>query len=552
MTALRVLGQMARADFLERTRRYGFFVMLAAAVYAGHGFLPPNPGPYATMQLGGHRGIYNSAWVGTLVALLTGVFLSLFGFYLIRNAVERDRTTRVGEILATTPLGRVQYTVGKTLSNFMVLAVMTAVVAVAAGVVQVVRGEHPGVSPWALGAPFLFLTLPVMLLTSAVAVFFETTPGLRGGFGNVAYFFVWTAGLVATGAARDDTSLGGNDLLGTGLVLPDMVRACRAAFPDYDPAHASFSMGITFRDAGWQLTTFTWPGVHWTLAQVAPRLVWVAVALGVATAAAIPFDRFDPARAHAAGARRDRRSKRRGPAVEPDAGAVSDPGDGIRGAAPAPAHVTPLGEGAFGGSPVSRLATSVSAELKLMLRGLTRWWYVPWLALTAFAIFLPLEAVRLHVLPLVWIWPVLLWSPLGTRERRHGVDPILFSAPHPIGVQLAALWTSGALVALATGAPIAVRLAIAGDGAGLLAWLVGAAFIPALALALGIWTGTPRTFEAVYTMLWYAGPLQPLWALDFMGASRAAIERGMPAVYLAITAVLLAAATLGRRRQVRG
>lgn len=554
MTSLRVLGQMARADFLERTRRYGFFVMLAACVYAGNGFLPPNPGPYTTMQLGGHRGIYNSAWVGTVVALLCGVFLSLFGFYLVRNAVERDRRTRVGEILATTPLGKVQYTVGKMLSNFAVLATMTTVVAVAAGVVQVVRGEHPAIDPWALGAPFLFLTLPVMLLTSAVAVFFEVTPGLRGGFGNVAYYFVWTFALVMSVTASDNQLRETQDLIGTGLVVPSIAAACHAAFPSYDPATGGMTMGLNFRGSGWALTTFSWDGVRWTLGSVAPRLVWVVLAFGVAAAAAIPFDRFDPARARVAGVAREKRRKRKcdaNAAGDSMADVTPDTTEGIA-AASVPARVQPLAPDALGGSFLSRFAACVSAELKLTLRGTSHWWYVPWIVMAAFAIALPLGTARLRVLPLLWIWPVLKWSQLGTRERRHGADQILFSAPHPIGVQLAALWASGLILALATGAPMAARLAIAGDGAGLFAWLVGAAFIPALALALGVWTGTPRTFEALYTMLWYAGPLQPIWPLDFMGASREALARGMPFFYLAVTLMLLAAATLGRRRQLRG
>jgi hypothetical protein len=44
------------------------------------------------------------------------------GFFVIKNAVERDRRTGVGQILATTPISKLQYTLGKTLSNFAVLA----------------------------------------------------------------------------------------------------------------------------------------------------------------------------------------------------------------------------------------------------------------------------------------------------------------------------------------------------------------------------------------------------------------------------------------------
>jgi hypothetical protein len=67
---------------------------------------------------------------------------------------------------------------------------------------------------------------------------------------------------------------------------------------------------------------------------------------------------------------------------------------------------------------------------------------------------------------------------------------------------------------------------------------------------MGVWTGTRRTFEAFYTALWYVGPLQPVPVLDFMGASREAVERGMPAIYAGITVLLLGVAVLGRRLQL--
>jgi hypothetical protein len=107
------------------------------------------------------------------------------------------------------------------------------------------------------------------------------------------------------------------------------------------------------------------------------------------------------------------------------------------------------------------------------------------------------------------------------------------------------------VVALVTGAGAGVRWLIAGDWVHLCAWLTGAMFIPAAALALGVWSGTSKLFEGLYTALWYAGPLQPTAALDFMGASPNLSAR-IPALYLAATVGLLIAAAIGRRRQIRG
>ena len=141
MKSLRALYHLARADFLQRTRSYGFLITLGVTLYVAYLFIPPNHSSYATMQIGGHRGLYNSAYLGSLMALLISPFLSLAGFYLVKNAIDRDIQTGVGQILATTTLSKPLYTIGKTISNFAVLAVMVAIMGVAAVVMQFVRRE---------------------------------------------------------------------------------------------------------------------------------------------------------------------------------------------------------------------------------------------------------------------------------------------------------------------------------------------------------------------------------------------------------------------------
>ena len=95
-----------------------------------------------------------------------------------------------------------------------------------------------------------------------------------------------------------------------------------------------------------------------------------------------------------------------------------------------------------------------------------------------------------------------------------------------------------------------LRLALTGDLVSLLGWFAGALFVPALALALGVWTGSSRVFEAGYLFLWYLGALEGMPALDFTGASAASQGMGMPFVYLGLSAGLVALAMIGRWRRV--
>jgi len=83
---------------------------------------PPPAEDY--IRLGDYRGVYTSAWIGVMVSMVTTCFVSLVGFYIVKNAIDRDRQTGVGQILATTPLSKSSYLLGKFLSNFAVLASM--------------------------------------------------------------------------------------------------------------------------------------------------------------------------------------------------------------------------------------------------------------------------------------------------------------------------------------------------------------------------------------------------------------------------------------------
>jgi hypothetical protein len=90
------------------------------------------------------------------------------------------------------------------------------------------------------------------------------------------------------------------------------------------------------------------------------------------------------------------------------------------------------------------------------------------------------------------------------------------------------------------------------DGDAVFTWMVGALFIPSLALALGVWSGSSKLFQLTYLVLWYAGPMQGIQRFDFMGLDSAeAVADGTSVAFIAAGVVLLALAAAGRRRQLR-
>ncbi|MFE0225115.1 hypothetical protein ACFW0U_30540, partial [Streptomyces albidoflavus] len=270
---LRTLAGLTAGDFKDRVRRPVHLVVLLAAVGLGCLAVPPADGRWVILALGEYRGTYTSAYVGVATALAGGLWLTLGGFYVVRKGLARDEETRVGQILAATPARTVLLLAAKFLSNFLVLASMLGVLAMTALCLQLVRGEDRGVDPVALFQPFLVMALPLLALTAAAALLFETVPVLRGGLGNIAWFCV--ALVVGIKGQSADAPFGG---FGAGPAADSLRAALTEEFGK--AGDHTFSLGLT--QIPEPLTSFRWDGFTFGGDFLVSRLLLVAAAVALA------------------------------------------------------------------------------------------------------------------------------------------------------------------------------------------------------------------------------------------------------------------------------
>ncbi|MGA3045179.1 MAG: hypothetical protein ABSD67_01035 [Terracidiphilus sp.] len=547
MMRARALYHLVRADFLERVRRYSFLLTLAFSVYLGYAVYSGQ----MVLQLDKYRGVDNSAWLGSVIGLVGSVWLSLVGFYVVKNAIQSDRQTRLGQILATTPISKGFYTLSKALSNFVVLAAMILVLAFAALVIQLLDRSDSRIDLFALLSPVLFFGLSAVAVTAALAVLFESLPVLHGGVGNILYFFLWVfllafgSGTIAEGVS-DDGFHHFADYTGIVSVMSQMQNQVHKLDPQYSGG-ASFNIG----NMNPTTKTFLWTGLIWTPALVLSRGMLFVLAGALALLAAVFFDRFDPARASWLPQKRPkltREPESHEPALASIRGSLS-----AENIAHLPqshlsaAHLVPLTRtGALSVSRV-RFFTLLGAEVRLLLRGHAWWWYTVAVGLFIACLASPLEAARSGVIVAAWIWPALIWSQLGTREAQFSTGALVFSAPHAVPRQLLATYAAGVVVAAVAGGGLGLHLLFARDFSGFAAWACGALFIPALALVLGVTTGSRKFFEALYVVWWYVGPLHHIRDIDFMGTTA---QSSTPAGYLAAAAALLLIAYEWRRAKL--
>ncbi|HTR98646.1 MAG TPA: hypothetical protein VML00_02780, partial [Bacteroidota bacterium] len=515
----RGLAWLVKADVLERTRRYGFLVTIIATLYLG--YLVDNG--TVGVHMGRAHPLPTSAWTGIMMALCTVTFVCMIGFYVVNNAVARDRETGVGQILAATSMSSLMYVAGKQLSNFIVLAFVTCILAAGGLLIQAFEGT--GFAPWLLLGPFLFLAFPAMFFTGALAVLFECVGLFRGVFGNILYVFLFSA-LVMLPMETGSRAL---DVYGLKFAMDALQADVRAAVPDYDGNFTIGTGAVTYA----KTTDIRWEGIHWNAADAAQRALPLLYAALLTLTAGLLFDRFSKFSGEKAARAK---STRRFLSLFAFARFIPRMTGTLFEAVAAPWLYTRM----------------LLAETRLMIRGLPWWWYTAGLGLWVASVSLDLNAARENVLPFLWLLPVLLWSATGTREARHGTCGVMFSAPRPLARQFMAAWGAGVIVALIAASGLMVRLGVAGDRGALVALCAGAIFIPSLAAALGVWSRTARTFEAIYVALWYLGPLHHIPQIDFMGTTDRAVAAGSPAVFAAGAAVLFAAAVRGRRKQISG
>lgn len=528
------LYAIAKADFLQRIRSYGFLITLGICLVSALGIIPPAGATYSGVLFGQSRGLNTCAWIGMAATIVFTIYIFLAGFYLINNTVKRDEETGVGQIIASTPVTSFDYLTGKMLSNAAVLFSMLGVLALAGLLIFLIRGEGGGFQPGRMLMPMLLILPPGLILLSGIAVFVETIPRLPRGFVNIAWFFVWTTVLSLSMISMEKLRVATAptqiaDATGVWTVM----NRVESEIEVKDPAYKRGTINIAFPLTQDTQTTFRFDGnLPYGLTWIA-RWVWLPAALLLLGLASCWFRRFDSTRT----SRRERKEGRR-PLRVPSPGDLPGSGPGL------PAFQTlPAPESRFS------LVLILKSELRLMLLGRPWWWLAVTAGLFVATIFTPLAIAHGILLPVLWFWLIRLYSGIGSRESTYRTFEYLFAAPQPLARQLPAALGAVVLLHLTLALPLLIRNLAAGNLHGIAGIFAGALFLPSLAMALGAWTGGSKLFEVVYTILWYVllnkGP-----AADYLGGLEGAASPGQPLIYLSLACLCTLLAIQGRRRRI--
>lgn len=486
---------LIKSNIIKQTRSYIFFMIMGISIFLGLLCVPGASSNYEIFYLGGVRGVYNSAWLGVLSAVLPVMLLWLPGFYLLRSQITEDKALKIGQMIASSPVSKTQYILGKLITNFSILMVLQLIFLVAIMMMQLIQHESTVFSILDYILPLVYVTIPYLLVLASLTILFDVVPFLKGVFGNTVIFILWLVFSTVSIANPRNCF----DLFGLGTLLDSMLEGAREYFPNLPDAVSFGYYTATSK------STFVWDGISWSPNFLMVRLIWIGVAALITELSVLVFNRF----------REDVNTKK-----------VKSPKNKIN-------HLhsksntnekTSISASHFQAPP--RLSTvkrgnrvplfgMLLGELKIMLRGHSVWWYLIVLTSIALTPFVTSGDSEKWI-AVSMLLPLSIWAQMGNREKICGTESfILSSCPAP--TKWLVTWLAGVIIALMMSLGMFAKIILLSQWHYLLPWMVGAIFIPTLALLLGGFSGNGTFFEALFIALMYFGPINSMGPSDFMG-----------------------------------
>jgi hypothetical protein len=494
---VRYIYPIIKADYLQRTRSYAFLITLAITVYGAYSFVPPPSANYTTLTIPGYTGVYNSAWVGYISAMMTTIMVSLWGFFLISSGIQKDIDTEVGLIVATTRITNLNYLLSKFLSNFLVLLSITGVTFLVSILMFFVRRDGYPLILSDFILPYILFAIPALFFVSALAVAAEVF--IRGNTILKSIAFIFVFGLILGRIVQTENSKAGvlMDVFGIKTMSSSVLETVNAK---YHTNIQAFSMGFNFHRHKQVLQTYTWTGISWTTIFLLSRLLWIFMGLAVVYISSLFFHRFD--------FKQPLRSKKRIQIAEQ---AVLN--KEVIYSEPVAINLSKLPKL----TPNYGISPLIKTEFLLLIRKGSRWMWLIVAAIWIAMIFVQLPIAYGILLPVLWFLQVTRWSELATKEKANRLHYFTYSSYEPLKRMLPSQILAGTILAIVLALPLIVRFGLLLNGYAVFNVINGAVFAVLLAVCLGILSGGKKLYEVLLFMITYV-LVQNGTYVDYLGA----------------------------------
>ena len=260
--------KIVQLDLYNRIRKTNWWFACLCMIAITLFIFPDSSAGYAVLDINGYRGIYNSAWMGESLALVSSSFVLLFGYYLLSGFVAQEKTSQIQSLLLSSSFTINQYLSTKFVVNVLLLNIIGILMIAAAMLQQLIAQEQSTIYITSYILPYLVLILPVTIMVSCFALLFDILPEKIQKYSNLIYFFVWA--LLCT-----------LNIFGLSA-HSDFIRQMEQAAPSLTTGQTQhLSIGISKLNRIQE--TFNWQGVNYDISVFIPIVLQLLLGLVIFT-----------------------------------------------------------------------------------------------------------------------------------------------------------------------------------------------------------------------------------------------------------------------------
>lgn len=484
-------------DYLQRVRSYKFLIILCSSLSFAFLLIPATGSNYSTVSIGEYVGHNNSAWVAYVTAMMSSIFISLFGYYIINNSILTDQNTKMGQLVAATDITNFQYLIAKFLGNFLILFTTIICTFLVAVVLFFMRGTGYPFEISHFLIAYLLIPIPTIVLISSFAIFLEVIFKRKSVLQNTVFFILF--GIMLT-----QGWMGVNgDAFGTQYPIQEMERIVEEL--NTPGEKQNINIGFVIRQRTLE-KRFEFSGITITAPYLLSRLLWPLLGFILVYLASKFFHRFELSD-------KSSLSKTNSAIQSNDLQTFEFQEMDI--------SSMPILEKSLGIGPVFK------AEFLMLLRKGKKWLWALNLIGAVLLAMTPIDVAHKYILPVLWFLQVHRWADIVSKEKASQMHYFVYSSFRPVQRLLTAQYCAGISLALLLASPLIVRYLLLGQWLPVLAILCGAVFIIGLSAFIGIATGGKRLFEILFFFIAYL-VVNGMPYVDYLGALNTSV------IYLSI------------------
>jgi hypothetical protein len=474
------------SNLKEYLRSSSFLTIVGLNIFIACTFIPAENASYSTVRFGNFLGLYNSAWIGYVIAIMAGVFLPFFGFFLISSSVKKDIETKVGLIIGATSISNLGYLFCKALANFVILIILSMLVFMTGILLFLFHADGQSFEFQHFFNPFILLVLPSIVLIAFLAVITEVLFKQNNIIQYLGFIMFFLFLLF-----QNDENIGVNfsDVLGIKFTTKQMEVKIKEI---NELEKATISIGYSSvtkkNDKKLVFSGLEFPPKFFFL-----RFIWLIVGPVLLFFMAFAFNRFQ--NEHARNKQKERQL-----------------------------FFPRISENKKTAIPLImllnfKLGTSIIiTEIAMMLRNSSVVNSITILG-SFLLMVMPLETAHILILPLLWFAHINNWSLLVTKDEIYRTFYFSETAFKPLNRLFLGRVIAGVIFACILASPLLIRYLI-NDPFQMVNIFLGAIFVVLLAVFLGTLTNSPKLFQISFILL-MIGNINKTRILDYYGGMHA-------------------------------